>query len=1030
MTKLTRGLYQSIVTKALQEELATFDEDLIAQAPLHKADVADRIATHIARVVEHAIAGIDEDDRVSLALTIAQSLIESTAHQVKDPEIANELLIHPGSFLTAIRARLPDGRPQVLQAPLIPLLDTALLTNAPGEPRVGSQILAEVQSADRIDVVMAFIRRSGIRHLVEELARHCATGRELRVLTTTYTGSTEAEALDELEKLGAQIKISYDETSTRLHAKAWLFHRETECSTAYIGSSNLTHSAQVSGLEWNVRFSAIRNKPVVDKVAAMFNAYWQSGDFVRYDRQQFDLITRPEPGPTNETTISPLEIRLEPFQERMLEQIELARLGGHHRNLLVSATGTGKTVMAAMDYARLRSKLPRSRLLFVVHRKEILQQAQATFRHAVRDGEFGELWVDGHRPKHFDHVFASVQSLNANTLQHLAPDHFDVVIVDEFHHAEAPSYRRLLTHLKPAELLGLTATPERTDDLDLLHWFDHRIAAELRLWDAIDQQRLAPFNYFGVADDLDYTSIPWKRGTGYDVAGVTKLLTANDIWAKKVINELIKRVDNVHRIRALGFCVSVEHAGFMARIFNENNIKAVAIWADTPVDARKQALNDLANGNVKIVFSVDLFNEGVDVPTVDTLLMLRPTDSATLFLQQLGRGLRKHHSKTVCTVLDFVGLHRKEYRFDRRLGTLVKGSRQQIASQVEQAFPYLPAGCHIQLDRIATERVLANIKAAVPANFRQRIDELRALSAVHGDVSIKLYLRETGLSLSDIYSSGKTWSDYREAADLPVLPPGPSEQELRKACGRMLHVDDALRIDGYIELLKSDIPRANTFASSSEKRLLRMLVASMTSTAVSTTTTLEEACALMRQHPQPIQEMIELLSYLREKVEHVPIALGNRPNVPLCIHAQYTRIEIQAAFGDGEKARPPTWREGVRYIKGESCDVFVFTRVKNEKTFSPTTQYKDYAINRELIHWESQSVTRADSETGLRYQNHARQHSEVMLFARHTDNERAFYFIGPAIYVSHQSEKPMQVTWRLLHPLPGDLYSTLAAAVA
>lgn len=259
--------------------------------------------------------------------------------------------------------------------------------------------------------------------------------------------------------------MSYDTASTRLHAKAWLFHRTSGYSTAYIGSSNLSHSALVTGLEWNVRVSGVRNPDVVAKMVAVFDSSWANGDFVRFNRNSSRLTEQAEPGQT--LRMSPVEIIPMPFQERLLEQLELARSLGRHRNLLVSATGTGKTVMAAVDYARLRKHLVRDRLLFVAHREEILQQSRATFAHALRDAGFGELWVGGRRPARFEHVFASIQSLNHASFEAMAPDHFDVVIVDEFHHAAADSYRALLQHIAPRELLGMTATPERSDRLDV-----------------------------------------------------------------------------------------------------------------------------------------------------------------------------------------------------------------------------------------------------------------------------------------------------------------------------------------------------------------------------------------------------------------------------------------------------------------------------------------------------------------------------------------------------------------------------------
>jgi len=557
MPSPTRGLYEELITEALETGLVEVGERLRSRRrPLHEAEAADRISLHLARVVKQAITCLKDKERVSEGIRLARRILklidkalpEAAAHA----DALQQRPTRPGDLLEAILALRPDGTPETIPSPLTPLLDTTLLTNAPHEPRVGHQILTEIHSADRIDIVMAFIRRSGIRPMLPALQRHRENNRPLRVLTTTYTGSTEERALDELQKIGAEVFVSYDLTTTRLHAKAWLFHRDSGFSTAYIGSSNLTHSAQITGLEWNVRVSGARNPDVIRQVAAMFEAYRNSGDFLPYNREEFRNYTEAaKSGPT--VMLSPLHIRLEPFQERLLELIALSRQKGHHRNLLVSATGTGKTVMAAVDYGRLAKTLKRSRLLFVAHREEILTQSIATFRHGLRDPAFGEMWVGGNRPNRFDHVFASIQSLNASGFASLDPTHFDVVIVDEFHHAEAPSYRTLLDHVKPTELLGLTATPERSDGLPILHWFDNQIAAELRVWDAIDQQYLSPFAYFGIHDGLDLRDIPWRRGQGYDPTGLTNLFTANDAWAKQALARLDERVENVGTMRALGF---------------------------------------------------------------------------------------------------------------------------------------------------------------------------------------------------------------------------------------------------------------------------------------------------------------------------------------------------------------------------------------------------------------------------------------------------------------------------------------------
>ena len=1014
--------------EVLAGRLDGLEPDVVEQRMLRPADAADRLSRFVAEQVRRVVSGMPESERVARGVALARALSGWLAEQSGR---RSDLIDTPdgGQVLRAIGFRQPDGTVRRPTSPLIPLLDTTLLTNARGEPHVGGQLVAEIDSADSISIVMAFIRRSGLRPFQEALERHCERGRPLRVLTTTYTGSTEAAALDLLTRLGADVRVSYDLASTRLHAKAWLFHRHSSFSTAYVGSSNLTHSAQVAGLEWNVRLSAARNPDAVKKIEAVFDGYWQGGDFLPYSPERFAAALLQARRRDSASILSPAEIHLHPFQERLLELVAVARQHGHSRNLLVSATGTGKTVMAAVDYARLRRSLPRARLLFVAHRDEILEQSRATFRQALRDHAFGEKWVGGERPSHYAHVFASIQSLTASGLQHLDPDHFDIVIIDEFHHAAAQTYERLLRHLAPRQLLGLTATPERTDGLPILHWFDDRIAAELRVWDAIDQQYLSPFAYYGISDGTDLRSVPWRRGQGYDVTALTDVYTGSDWWATTVLDSVADHVDDPQTMRCLGFCVSVDHAQFMADRFTAAGITAVAVSGRSREDARRDALDGLRDGRIKAVFSVDLFNEGIDVPAVDVVLMLRPTESATVFLQQLGRGLRRTEEKQFCTVLDFVGTHRREFRFDLRYRALLGGTRTQLARAVESGFPFLPSGCHMQLDQVAEESVLRSIREAIPSRWAAKADELRALHRTVERPTLSRYLSETGLEVTDVYTKQRGWSDLCAAAGVPVLPPGLHESALRRGVSRMLHVDDDYRISGFQQLLQRiDAPDVAT-SGVAEQRLLRMLASSVAGTALRKTASLQQAVDLVWSHRQVCAELAQLMEVLRGRVDHIHAPV-EQDDVPLRIHARYTRIEILAALGEGAGGLTPQWREGVYDAKGIGADLLAFTLDKTSGEFSPTTRYSDYALSRELIHWESQSVTRAQSPTGIRYQRHQELGRSIYLFARNSVDDRAFWFLGPATYVSHVGEKPMAVTWKLETPLPGDLYAAFAAAVA
>jgi Domain of unknown function (DUF3427)/Helicase conserved C-terminal domain len=507
-------------------------------------------------------------------------------------------------------------------------------------------------------------------------------------------------------------------------------------------------------------------------------------------------------------------------------------------------------------------------------------------------------------------------------------------------------------------------------------------------------------------------------------------LTSNDAWARQVVKQVADRVDDLGQMRALGFCVSVEHARYMARVFQESGIAAVAVWADSTEAQRSAALADLASRRVNALFSVDLFNEGIDIPAVDTLLLLRPTDSPTLFLQQLGRGLRRLQGKTFCTVLDFVGHHRKEFRYDRRFRALLGGSRKDLEKQIVDGFPFLPAGCHMELDRVAADLILENIRAAVPSRWQEKVEELRLVARGDSSITLRRFLDETGLDLPDIYAGNRTFSELREAAGLSVSARGPQEEILRRACARLLHFDDFVRIDTYRKLLSASHPPALAAMSVRERALTRMLVASIAARAIDKTTSLTEACEMLWAHPQVRAELLDLLEVFTTQVDHIQQPLVTHPDVPLVAHARYSRIEILAAFGVGAHAKVPPWQTGVYWAKKAKADLFAFTLDKTTGQFSPTTRYRDYAISRDLIHWESQSITRADSTTGRRYQNHQAQGSSVMLFARLRSDDRAFWFLGPATYVSHESEQPMAITWRLEHQLPGDLFAQFAAAVA
>lgn len=1031
-TELTAGLYDTLIDEVLAARLSRLDTARLASriASTDPAELPDRIAGVVSGWVRDALGAVGSPARHRAAVDLSARMLAA----LEDAGLTDHTDAAPLDTalqrLQAIEPLGPAGDPVRIDRPLTPLRDTALLTNATGEATVGHEIRAEIASADAIDVVLAFIRWTGVRDLLGPLQRHVEAGRPLRVITTTYTGSTEPRALEALADIGAQIKVSYDTATTRLHAKAWRFHRGSGFSTVFIGSSNLTFSAQVTGKEWNVRASQVSNPDLVDTFDRVFETYWADPHFEPFDPETFATAVRREKV-RDDSILTPFAIEPYPFQRQILERLAVERHRGRHRNLVVAATGTGKTVIAALDYRALRATRPRARLLFVAHRREILEQSRATFRHVLNDGSFGELWVGGHTPVQFDHVFASIQSLNANDVKRLDPGHFDVVIVDEFHHAAATTYTALLEHLEPVELLGLTATPERADGLDILQWFGGRMATELRLWDALEKDLLVPFHYYGIHDGTDLAAVPFTRTRGYDTAALTNVYTGDHLWVSKVIRSVREVVGDPATMRALGFAVSVEHAEFLAEQFNRAGIAAQAVSAGTDAATRSAAVAALAQGQLNILFAVDLFNEGIDIPSVDVVLLLRPTESATVFLQQLGRGLRHSPGKAVCTVLDFVGHQAKNFRFDLRYRRMLGRTRRELETDLQNDFPYLPAGCSVQLDPVARDIVLDNIRHAIPSRWPQQVRELREL----GDVPLGTYLAETGLELTDLYGT-RTFTEMRRAAGF--LPDERSEVEAKigRGLGRLLHLDDLDRIVGYRELVDRDTPPpVRDLDERTRRRLQGLLLAVLAPGRAGTYPSLEVAARQFWEHDHLRRELVEILGMLDDQVTHLPRPLGVPGPIPLTTHATYTREEILAAFGESTVAEPLPLQAGVHWSRRANAALLFITLTKTERDYSPTTRYRDYAISEELFHWESQATTRAASEVGRRYINHRANGTRIVLFIRLARNARPgvtmpYFCAGTARYVEHRSERPMQILWKFDHPLPGDLFTTFRAAVA
>ncbi len=1025
---MDEGLYEALLTARLRDALVgirSLDERIEGvDAAEQPAVLARHVADAVARILRQHT---DPTRRVALVNDILQLLDAAGDEVLPGPEQLLALLPTPGPGVAARSQRRPST----------PLSDAALLTNAHGEPALGNELRAEIDSADEVDLLCAFVKWYGLRLVEPELRRLRERGARLRVITTTYLGSTERAAIDRLvEEFGADVQVQYDDQRTRLHAKAWMFRRNTGYDTAYVGSSNLSRAALLEGVEWNVRLSRIATPALMANFEATFDSYWADSSYEPYeparDRDRLDDALAASSGRAtgNRATISLSGLGVEPrvHQRRMLEQLDVERVvHGRHRNLVVAATGTGKTVLAALDYRRMSEPDRRPSLLFVAHRREILEQSLRTYREVLGDAGFGELYVGGARPERWQHVFASVQSLGSYGVDRIPPDAYDIVVIDEFHHAEAPTYRRITERLTARELLGLTATPERADGVDVRAFFGGRAACELALWEALDDELLSPFHYFGIADGTDLTQLEWKRGR-YDEAALSGLYTGNDARARIVLKELRDKVPDLTTMRALGFCVSVAHAHYMAEVFSRAGIPARAVSGTTSAIDREQALADLRGRRVNALFAADLFNEGLDLPEVDTVLFLRPTESATVFLQQLGRGLRLAPDKAVLTVLDFVGHHNRAFRFDLRYRALTGATRRGLARQVERGFPFLPSGCQIILDEMTAAAVLDNVRGQLTSRWQTLVSELRAHPTTH----LGQFVRDSGVELADVLRSDRSWTRLRRDAGVVTAPSTPAEGPLLKRVRALAHVDDPERVEAYSQWLANDAP-AYESAPSRLRAYGRMLFFSLWPDGGGFSS-YADGLASLRVEPAVRDELRQVIALGLQGAQHVtaPVTVADWP---LRVHARYTREEVVSALGYADLARrkPNSFREGVLFSEPAQADAFFVTLRKSEADYSPTTMYQDYAISPTLFHWESQSGTTVASPTGQRYLNHGARGTHVLLFSRPekvTDfgSGAPYLFLGTAQYVSHRGERPIAVTWRLDTPMPAAEFAIATVA--
>lgn len=1041
---MIEGIYEELVTQLVVQQLTELDQGhfFIEKSQIDKEEASLFLSRHLALTIKNALQHVKGDNPVELQIEIANKIILFLKEELKKEEFQKDLIAVEGNILKAVFSRIDaqysDFNLHLKEiTPYTRLTQSELFTGGNLGLSLESELKKEILSSNEIDLLVSFIKFKGIIILERELQEFTERGGKLRVITTTYMGASDYKAIQLLSKLpNTQVKISYNTGNERLHAKAYLFKRNTGFHTGYIGSSNFSRTALTDGLEWNLKITTKEVSHIIIKFQKTFDSYWQSEDFEYFDDaiHKDKLINSLKQGKSSNTLkldTNFFEVKPFPFQREILEKLEVERsVHERTRNLVVAATGTGKTVISAFDYKKFKNENKSAKLLFLAHRKEILIQSLSVYRGILKDNNFGELWVDGLVPDSYEHIFASVQTLN-NRLDSLnmTPEYFDFIVIDECHHLTAGSYRGIINYFKPQVLLGLTATPERMDGGDIQEDFHNRIAAEIRLPEALNKKLLCPFQYFGITDSIDLSKVGWERGR-YVPSELSSVYTANDRRVGEIIDALDKYTKNLHEVRALGFCVTMDHAKFMAEKFMLAGLKADYLTSANTQN-RDSIKNQLLQREINYLFVVDIFNEGVDIPEIDTVLFLRPTESLTVFLQQLGRGLRIADNKECLTVLDFVGNARTEYSFENKFRALIGKTATTVKKEVEDNFPHLPLGCSVILEKKAKQIILENITSATSLNRRQLILKIKNFEhQTTLDLNLKNFINFNDIPLQKIYGRGGWKRLCHEAGKTKNFDTTNENQIINAISRKWLTCSSTSYFKFILSLAKKQFKISFNQLSEIQKQMLLMLHYDIWQNA-GDFNSLKESIEAIGKNEALVDEIIEVLEILIDKIDFKEIDLHLPYQQPLKVHARYTRDQILAAFGLSTFEKKSSSREGVAVNSELNTELLFINLIKSEENFSPTTMYDDYAISEILFHWQSQNSAGPKTSKGISYIQHEQSGKKILLFVREKNkdefgNTMGFVFVGEGKLKDHKGAKPMNIKWELQEPLPHFLWRDAA----
>lgn len=894
----------------------------------------------------------------------------------------------------------------------------------------------ELNSCDSFCFIVSFIKFSGIQLLINTLDELKNRGIKGRIITSVYLNITDPKALRKLmEYDNVEIKV-YTNTRESFHTKAYLFHRK-EYSSCIIGSSNLSQSALYSGEEWNVRLVKDNYLDIFDQSCEQFEKIWDSNEAVELNSRFIDMY---EEFKSNTGNIETFDFKKEEnnkeifrpnkMQSELLEKLKLTRQFGNKKGLIVAATGTGKTYLAAMDILHVK---PAS-FLFIAHREELINNAFNVFSKILPHdiSEYGFL-TGSEKNYNKKFMFSTIQSLYKNT-EYFSKQAFDYIIIDEFHHSKASTYETVLNYFEPSFLLGLTATPERMDGKDILELCDYNLIGEMGLREALEYDLLSPFHYFGLIDNtVDYKEIPFSNGR-YD----------DRILGEKL--SIPKRVEFIHskiekigfdgdKVKAIAFCANIKHAEYMKEQFKLKGYTTESITARDNQQNRREITDNFQNGNIEILCVVDIFNEGIDIPDVNLLLFLRPTMSSTIFIQQLGRGLRKVKNKDFVTILDFIGNHKKDYIITQAFSENTLSEKDRLLTEIKNQFSDIPGASYIELDRICQDRIISKIenynslsKDNIVAEYLEFKNEFgRELDIIDFKDNIELFLR-----LKNKFGSFVKAQKLIEKLDYYFHN---DEEEIFGILEKNFSINYPYEVliiwllseTGTISPKDVISKFESVFLIKINKKLqYHLIIRAMRELSENdlfifnslTNTISLKTTDFTKFFKKRLIGLIELfILNFKKKID-----INEFNNNILVKYNDYSRIELQILLDSN--AQKGSWRAGYSVSREHIC---LFITLNKSLVLKEELKYDNYFHRQDIVQWISQNKTSHDSKVGRMYVEHKDLNMKVHIFIRKDpvlENGAAapFSYLGEAEYHTSHGDKPMYMLWKLEHPVPNELF--------